>query len=477
MDILNKKIVQEKLKLLPKEPGVYLYRNESKRIIYVGKAVNLKNRVSSYFIGEHDIKTEELVRNVVDLEWIITGSEIEALILEAELIKRYKPKFNINLKDDKNYCYIKITKEDYPKISVVRQVIEGKSEYLGPFIDAGAVRSSLKYLRKVFPYCTCSLSPDDVCLYFHLGLCEGHGDKYISPKEYQANIRGLVSFLDGKKDTIIKELKSQMKQYSKSKQFERAAEIRDRLQALERIRFEHVIEEKRELKLDKALADLQKALKLEEIPIRIECYDISNIFGRAAVGSMVVFENGIPNKNDYRRFEIKTVKKIDDFAMHQEVSKRRFAKVQASKDNSFAKIPNLVIIDGGKGQLSSVLEVIRPFNLPTKFVGLAKRFEELILMNGTGEFETVALEPNSEAFFLVQRIRDEAHRFAITYHRNLRSKELTRSLLDNIFGVGPKTKKKLITKFGSINEVKSADFALLAEIVGEKLAKKIKEEL
>ena len=494
VNILNTKFVQEKLKKLPKEPGVYLYRNDKGRIIYVGKAVNLKNRVSSYFIGDHDIKTDELVSKIVDLEWIVAGSEIEALILEAELIKRYKPKFNILLKDDKNYCYIKVSKEDYPRISVVRQIVEDKSEYLGPFIDAGAVKNSLRYLRKVFPYCTCSLSPDKVCLYYHLGLCQGHGEKYISPKDYQANVRGLISFLSGKKEEIISDLTRRMKAYSKARDYENAAEMRDRLTALTRIRFEHVIEEKRELRLDKALLGLQKALSLATIPARIECYDISNIFGRAAVGSMVVFENGIPAKNDYRRFEIKTVKRIDDYAMHQEVAKRRFGKLMTQntrlrnatdgqakdkrkRDESFAKTPDLVIIDGGKGQLSSVLEIVGPLNLPTKFVGLAKRFEEIVAMDGAGKFTIVNLIPNSEEFFLVQRIRDEAHRFAITYHRNLRSKELTSSTLDNVPGIGPKTKRKLIKKFGTIEKIKHADYAEISSVVGKKVATSIKESL
>lgn len=474
---MNTNIVQNKIKKLPKDPGVYLYRNNKGRIIYVGKAVNLKNRVSSYFMGEHDPKTEELVRNITDLEWIVAGSEIEALVLESELIKRYKPKFNILLKDDKNYCYIKITKEDYPVISVVRQVVEDKSEYLGPFIDAGSVRSALKYLRKIFPYCTCSLSGDNICLYYHLGLCQGHGQKYISSREYQANIRGLVSFLSGKKEDVVKDLTRRMRDYSRAKEFEKAAQVRDSLSALKRLRFEHVIEEKRELRLDKALLGLQQALGLDTIPARIECYDISNIFGRAAVGSMVVFENGIPAKNDYRRFEIKTVKRIDDFAMHQEVAKRRFGKIGSTKDTSFAKVPDLVIIDGGKGQISSVMEVVGPYKLSTKFIGLAKRLEELVIMNELGKFEVVNLVPDSEAYFLVQRIRDEAHRFAITYHRNLRSKELTSSSLDNVPGVGPKTKKKLIVKFGTIEKIRAANIEEIAKEVGISLASKIKENL
>jgi excinuclease ABC subunit C len=477
MGKMNTNIVQEKTKKLPLGPGVYLFRNNKGSIIYVGKAVNLKNRVSSYFVKDHDSKTKDLVSKIADMEWIDAGSEIEALILESELIKRYKPKFNILLKDDKSYCYVKITKGDYPVISIVRQVIEDKSEYLGPFIDAGAVRTSLRYLRKIFPYCTCSLSGQNICLYYHLGLCRGHGETYISPKEYQANIRGLISFLSGKKEDVVHDLTRKMKRYSKEKAYEKAAEVRDRLSALTRMRFEHVIEEKRELRLDKALLGLKESLGLDVIPKRIECYDISNIFGRAAVGSMVVFENGIPTKNDYRRFEIKTVKRIDDFAMHSEVAKRRFTKIINTRDSSFSKIPDLVIIDGGKGQLSSVLKVVSPLGLPTRFVGLTKKLEEMVILGKDGKFSVVNLLPDSEAYFLVQRVRDEAHRFAITYHRNLRSRELTSSRLDNIPGIGPKTKKKLILHFGSLEKIKEAQNTELASLVGTKLTDKIREVL
>jgi len=476
---LNKKIIQEKLKKLPKDPGVYIYRNDKKRIIYVGKAINLKNRVTSYFRGDHDPKTVELVKNIVDLEWIVAGSEIEALLLEAELIKRYKPHYNIDWKDDKNYCYIKITKEDYPRIYVVRQVVDDKADYLGPYIDATAVRTSLKVLRRAFPFCTCSLSPDATCLYYHLNLCHGHGQKYISKADYAANIRGLVNFLGGKREEVLRDFKSKMKLYSKEKKYELAAEMRDRISALVKMRFQHVIEDKRELRLDKALTGLKDALKLPDLPHRIECYDISNIFGRAAVGSMVVFEDGVPDRNDYRRFEIKTVKRIDDFAMHQEVAKRRFAKItnRDSNDKSFASVPELVIIDGGKGQLSSVLEVVKPLGLATKFVGLAKRLEELVLMNPDGSFEIVNLEINSEAYFLVQRIRDEAHRFAITYHRNLRSKDLTSSRLDNVPGIGPKTKKRLMTKYVSVDKIKQATDTELSEILSKKVIQNLREYL
>lgn len=505
---MNKNIVQEKIKKLPKDPGVYIYRNDKKRIIYVGKAINLKNRVTSYFRGDHDPKTVELVKNIVDLEWIVAGSEIEALLLEAELIKRYKPHYNIDWKDDKNYCYIKITKEDYPRIFVVRQVVDDKADYLGPYIDAAAVRTSLKVLRRTFPFCTCSLNPEATCLYYHLNLCHGHGQKYISKADYAANIRGLINFLRGKREEVLRDFKSKMKLYSKEKKYELAAEMRDRISALIKMRFQHVIEDKRELRLDKALTGLRDALGLPDVPHRIECYDISNIFGRAAVGSMVVFEDGVPDRNDYRRFEIKTVKRIDDYAMHQEVAKRRFSKItnltqntvipakagissgetkeipgfatrndKEGGDKSFASVPELVIIDGGKGQLSSVLEVVKTLGLPTKFVGLAKRLEELVLMNPDGSFEIVNLEINSEAYFLVQRIRDEAHRFAITYHRNLRSKDLTSSRLDNVPGIGPKTKKRLMTKYASVDKIKQTTDAELSEILSKKVIQNLREYL
>ena len=474
---MNKNIIQEKIKRLPKDPGVYIYRNHQGRIIYVGKAINLKNRVTSYFHGDHNIKTRELVKNIVDLEWIVVGSEIEALLLEAELIKRYKPHFNIDWKDDKNYCYIKITKEDYPRIYIVRQVVDDKAEYLGPYIDAKAVRTSLKALRKAFPFCTCTINPDSTCLYYHLNLCHGHGEKYISKADYQSNINGLVKFLNGKRDSVLKDFNSKMRRYSKNKQFEMAGEMRDRIRALEKIRFQHVIEDKREVRLDKAMATLQEVLKLPDIPHRIECYDISNIFGRAAVGSMVVFKDGVASKNDYRRFEIKTVKRIDDFAMHQEVQKRRFKKLLNGGSGSFAEEPNLVIIDGGKGQLSAVLKIVKSLDLKTKFVGLAKKLEELVVMDSEGNFEIVNLQVNSEAYFLVQRIRDEAHRFAITYHRNMRSKEFVSSSLDNVPGVGPKTKKKLMIKYGSIDKIKNATDAELSEIINDKIIHNIREYL
>jgi excinuclease ABC subunit C len=474
---MNKKVVQEKLKELPTNPGVYLYRDNSRKIIYVGKAVNLKNRVSSYFRNKDlDIKTKTLVSKIENIEWINCDSEIEALILEAELIKRYKPRYNIDWKDDKNYVYIKVTKEDYPRIFVVRQVFDDKAEYIGPFVDSTAVKLALKTLRRVFPYCTCNLPGDKVCLYYHLKLCPGHGAKYCSPKEYQKNIQGLMAYIKGDKAKVKRMLKKRMEEAAKNHQFEKAAEIRDRIIALGKIRFQNIFEESDELKADQALNGLRQALNLIGIPARIECYDISNISGKMAVGSMVVFKDGLPAKDDYRRFEIKSVKQIDDFAMHREVQRRRFANMEKGKDASFSQIPDLIIIDGGKGQLSAAEEIIKPLKVQTKVVGLAKRLEEIYYFEDS-EFRKVSLPEHSETRYLIQRIRDEAHRFAITYHRNLRSKAIKKSGLDKIEGIGPVTKKRLINAFGSIEQIKKASLTELERVVNKKIAIKIKEGL
>lgn len=474
---MNKRIVQE-VKKLPNKPGIYIYHDTEGRVIYVGKAINLKNRVRSYFNGnKQDVKTKQLVSNIDSLEHIVCGSEIEALLLESEFIKRYKPKYNIDWKDDKNYVYIRITDDDYPKVMVVRQLVDTKSKYFGPFIDAKAVRETLKILRRIFPYCTCGLPADKVCLYYHLGLCNGHGEKYISKKDYQATINDLGDFLKGKKEKVVEKLKKDMKTFSKAKQFEKAAVVRDKLSAIGRVRATRVLEDKRDLKLDLALTKLKNELNLPDLPLRIECYDISNIYGKFAVGSMVVFEDGVPKRSDYRRFEIKSVKQINDFAMLQEVLHRRFKNINSAKDKSFSKIPNLIVIDGGKGQLSSVEKALEGLELKLNIVGLAKKLEEVFFLKPNGQFGRVILADNSEAKFLLQRVRDEAHRFAITYHRNLRSKELTQSLLDKIEGIGPAKKRKLIQKFGTIENIKAAETDDIAPVVGRNLAEKIKREL
>lgn len=471
---MNTKIIQ-KLKELPTTPGVYLYRNEKGKVIYVGKAVVLKNRVSSYFQNKDlDPKTLELVKNIANIEWIEVESEFEALVLEAELIKRYKPKYNIRWKDDKNYVYVKFSAEKYPRVSVVHQITDHEASYIGPFVESGSVKTILKLARHIYPYCTCSLPEDEICLYYHLGLCPGHGTDYISAKDYNENIKGLKKLFSGKTTGLEKMFKKEMSLASERQEYEKAARFRDKLRYLKRIKRTHLFSD-RDLEVDAGLRELAKEIGLSNPPKRIESFDISNILGTAATGSMVVFKNGIASPRDYRRFQIKTVKSANDFAMMAEILGRRFSLSKGKKDLSFSEIPNLVILDGGKGQLSAVMKKVTTPEKVT-IVALAKRLEEIFTYKN-GKFELVRLPAESEALFLVQRIRDEAHRFAISYHRKLKGKELFETTIDAIPGVGPKTKKKLLSHFGSIKKIKEADIIELIPIVGEKKANLIKEKL
>jgi excinuclease ABC subunit C len=472
---MNTKI-EQKLKELPRVPGVYLYRNLNGKVIYVGKAVNLKNRVSSYFQNKDlDPKTTELVKHIANIEWIEVGSEFEALILEADLIKRYKPKYNIRFRDDKNYVYLKITKEDYPRITIVHQITEHNAEYLGPFTDSSAIRTILKLSRRIFPFCTCSLPADEICLYYHIGLCPGHGPKYISSKDYQKNINGLKKLFMGKVKPLRKEFTIKMKAAAVEHKYEEAAKFRDNIKYLSRIERSHIISE-RDLAADAGLAQVAKNLELTELPQKIECFDISNVMGTAATGSMVVFRGGIASPKDYRRFQIKTVKGANDFAMMAEVLRRRFSLGETKKkDKAFSDLPDLVILDGGKGQLSTVVNNVQ---IPegVKVVSLAKRFDHLFQIK-KGGFNEVILREDSEGKYLIQRVRDEAHRFAVSYHHKIKGKALFETSLDSIPGVGPKTKKKLLREFGSMKKIKEASSKELASMVGPKVAQKIKENL
>jgi len=474
---LKNKIIVQKIKLLPRDPGVYIFRDKNRKIIYVGKAIKLKNRVSNYFQErEHDAKTKKLIANIADLEYLTCDSEIEALILESELIKRYKPRYNIDWKDDKNYSYIKITNEDYPRVFVVRDTNDASSRYFGPFVDTPALKKSLKLLRRIFPFCTCSKPSDQVCLYYHLHLCCGHGDKYQNSNEYQKTIRQLIKFLGGNRSKIILELTREMKKASKNQEFEQAAAIRDKLNYLDNLKFIPIEEQKRDTDQDRALKNLQNILGLENTPNRIECFDISNIYGHLPVGSMVVFSKGIPNKKDYRRFEVKTVNKIDDFAMLKETIGRRLANLGQSKDSSFNEAPDVIIIDGGKGQLSTIVNSFQKRYPLINFASLAKKNEELYIVFDN-KMERICLPQDSSTLYLLQRIRDEAHRFAISYHRNLRSKEITVSILDSIPGIGPRSKKDLIKAFGTIEEIKKASILDLTLVIGRNRAERIKEDL
>ena len=578
--------IQEQLKLLPTNPGVYLMKNEQAKIIYVGKAINLKNRVKSYFQSSknHSPKVKSMVEKISDFEYIITANEIEALILECNLIKKYRPKYNISLRDDKTYPYIKVTlNEDYPTVSITRKILKDGAKYFGPYTSAGAVHEVLNLLKKLFQIRSCrQMNTKRPCLEFHIKRCLAPCTGRVAKSEYREMIKSLCLFLEGRNEVVLKELTSRMQIAAENFQFELAAKLRDQVLAIEKISAKQniiigssdqdiiglarkadeaciqiffirsgkmigrdhfllngtedetdsallnafleqyynkatfipkeillpaeieneeilsawlsqkkngkvsfglpqrgvkkemvlmandnavvVLEEqmiKKSAGLEQtvgAMKDLGRYLRMEKELKRIECFDISHIQGSETVASMVVFSNGAPDKQEYRRYKLKSVEgKPDDFKSMQEVVGRRYRQ-------SDGIMPDLIIIDGGKGQLNSALEIIRAlghYQIPV--VGLAKQFEYVFL---EGQSEPVILPPNSKALYLIQRIRDEAHRFAITYHRKLRHKRNLVSVLDHIEGIGPTRRKALWDAFGSIAEIKKAKITDLTAVPG-----------
>ena len=600
--------IQGILATIPNKPGCYLMKNADDKIIYVGKAINLRHRVRSYFQSsvKHTVKTRQMVSHIDHIDWIVVESELEALILEMNLIKKNRPQYNIQLKDDKRYPYIKIEFQNaYPKILVTRQMVQDGGRYFGPYTSVWAVHQTLDILRRIFPYLTCDreITGKDSrpCLYYDIKLCSGPCIGAISQPEYYAMMEDIASFLEGKTGEIVTRMQRDMSEASDALRFEQAAMLRDQIQAIDRViekqkivsnentdsdvialarsekesciqlffirngkligqeyfimkgtedeADEEVISEfikqfyseaaaipsqmllpveleerriiqqwlrqqrggkKFALKVPKtgnekdlvnmatenamdtlralktqwesdtskqseALTELQSALQLEKPPNRIECYDISNTQGTLSVGSMVVFEQGVPRKNYYRRFNIKTVEGPDDFASMKEVLTRRLKRWQAAHENdnnpgkkvdpSFALLPDLIIIDGGKGQLGRAVEVLKEFGLMDRVcvVGLAKREEEIFLPE---QANSVMLPRHSEGLYLVQRIRDEALRFAITAHRGRRTKEGLASQLEKIPGIGPVKRKALLKMFGSIEEIARAPKEELMRVDG-----------
>jgi excinuclease ABC subunit C len=613
--------LQAVLDTLPDKTGCYLMKDASGRIIYVGKAVNLRSRVRSYFhaAAQSDTKTRRLVREIADIEWIVVSSELEALILEMTLIKRHKPRFNVRLKDDKRYPYIKVHWADpFPKVTVTRQMKDDGSRYFGPYTSVWAVHQTLDLLRKIFPYLTCNrdITGQDkrACLYYDIKLCTAPCIGAINQADYRQIIDDLCKFLEGRTDPVVARLSKEMEKAASELHYEKAAAIRDQLQAIDRVverqkvvstdqtdsdviamaradgeacvqvffirggkligreyfvlegteeeadeevlsefvkqfyaqaafipekvllpneleealiinqwlnsrkqgdkveitvphgelnkelvemAAENAVETLNALKTrweaDKnrqtgALTELQEVLDLPEPPSRIECYDISTTQGVASVGSMVVFEQGTPNKKLYRRFNIKTVLGQDDFASMEEVLRRRFRrwkaaheegeKVGKKPDLAFSILPDLLLVDGGKGQLSRAVAVLEEFNLldSVPVAGLAKQEEELFV---PGQVQSIYLDRHSQGLYLVQRIRDEAHRFAITAHRKRRRNQGLASRLDLIPGVGPARRRALLQKFGSIDGIKTAAPEAIAEIKGITLemAQSIKVQL
>ena len=599
--------LQAILDTLPTKPGCYLMKNAAGKIIYVGKAINLRSRVRSYFHSSADLslKTRRLVAEIANIEWIVVDSELEALILEMNLIKKHLPQYNVRLKDDKRYPFIKVHWADpFPKVTVTREHIRDGSRYFGPYTSVWAVHQTLDLLRKIFPYLTCDreITGEDqrACLYYDIKLCTAPCIGKINQADYRQMIDDLCKFLEGRTDPILDRLKVEMNTQSEQMNYEKAAVLRDQVIAIEKVverqkiisdskmdsdvialarsngescvqiffirngrligREYFILEgtedeadteivsqfikqfyaesssvpkevllpneleeaviiqqwlnqqrggqkvhfripqrgSKRDLvkmatenavetlealksqwavdthKQSQALGELQEALELSAPPNRIECYDISNIQGTAAVGSMVVFEQGIPSKKMYRRFNIKTVSGPDDFASMEEVLSRRFKRWQSAQevkevgskvDPSFSILPDLLIVDGGKGQLSRAVKVMQEYDLVGKFTvaGLAKE-EELLFL--PGKDQPLMLARKSQGLFMVQRIRDEAHRFAITAHRKMRRKERLTSRLDQIPGIGAARKKALLKQFGSLSGVKKASAEELAQVPG-----------
>lgn len=408
MDIKIKKALTK----IPTSPGVYIFKNVKGEIIYIGKAINLKKRVSSYFYKKaHDAKTTLLVSEIKSVEYQPTSSGAEALIYEACLVKEKKPKYNIDLKDDKSYPYLRLTKEKFPRLFITRDKINDGSVYYGPYTNVTLLRQAMAFMQRVFPLRTCNRIPKKACLNYHIGQCVGPCVEPEKMGDYLEIVKDVKLFLTGKKKTLVKRISGRMEQFSKGMDYERALKCRDQLEALSVV----VGQAKHTLPLDTDLKELKDALNLDSIPARIEAFDISNILGKYAVGSMVTFFNAKPFKDEYRRFRIKTVSDIDDYGMIREVVRRRYKRLL--EENK--KMPDLVLIDGGLGHINAAVSVMKELGLKIPMISIAKRNEEIFVL---GKKVPVILSRRSKALKLIQRIRDEAHRFAISYHRLLRKK-------------------------------------------------------
>ena len=585
-------LIQSKLELLPTSPGCYIHKDKNGTIIYVGKAKNLRNRVRSYFRGSHDTKTEALVSEIEDFEFIVTESNIEALLLEINLIKENQPKYNIMLKDDKSYPFIKITNETYPRLIITRQVKKDGGLYFGPYPDVGAANEIKRLLDRLFPFRKCTNPPEKVCFYYHLGQCKAHTICQVDSQYFKDLAQEVAAFLKGQDDQIIEDLRGKMAGAAQAMEFEKAAEYRDLIQSIGTLRTKQRVmakdlqnrdvfgyyvdkgwmcvqvffvrqgklierdvnlfpyyndpdedfltyvgqfyQEKSHLKPNeilipadideeavKALVDtkvlkpqrgekkqlvnlaiknarvslqqkfdlLEKSIEktqgaIENLgqllniptPVRIESFDNSNIMGTSPVSAMVVFVNGKPSKKDYRKYKIKTVVGPDDYASMREVIKRRYSRV--IRDGLTP--PDLIVIDGGQGQVNIAKEVIQDqLGLDIPIAGLQKndKHQTHELLFGD-PLQVVELSRNSQEFFLLQRIQDEVHRFAITFHRQLRSKNSFSSQLDSIEGLGPKRKQNLMKHFKSLTKIKEASVDQIVEVgVPRAVAEAVQEKL
>lgn len=490
-------IIKRKLAELPKDPGVYFHKDAKGEIIYVGKAAVLRNRVRQYFQASRtrDPKTEALVQEITDIDWMTVDSELEALFLEAEMIRRYMPRYNILLRDDKALSYIRIDYDsDYPTVSTTRRPLDDGARYYGPYTSTHAVRQSLKLLRRAFPFATRRIGGQKrATLHYHLGLDPGLEEGKTSLEDYRANLRKLIAIIEGRRKTIERELERDMKRAAKAKDFEAATKFRNQLFALRGLNQQVIFSDKEFLDISKdhALNELVNVLSMKAFPKRIEGYDISHMQGSDVVASMVVFTNGVSNKAEYRKFKTK-IDHNNDFYNMNETLKRRLSE----KNRKAWGVPDLVLIDGGKGQLDAAIHARDEQGCgKIPFIGLAKREEQIVIHNKgsnvtlntlsvqklggfvteSEDFTLVNLPHNTNLVKLLQRIRDESHRFAVSYHSVLKVRRQTASVLDDIPGIGPATRKKLLRAFGSMRGLSQASEADIASVIGEKKAKLVKQ--
>ncbi len=450
--------LKEAAKKLTDTPGVYLMRGERGKIIYVGKASSLKKRVSSYFRGSAKTAKEELlVKNIRRFDTINTASEAEALILESALIKEHKPKYNIAIKDDKAYPLLRLSvAEKFPRLRIVRRKKKDKSLYFGPYTSAHLLRQAVSFMRRVFPLRTCNVMPRTVCLNYHLKQCTGPCEGKVDEKTYRRDVDNLVMFLRGKKNDLIDKLSKSMKEAAASRNYEEAAVLRDQIESLSSVRG---VFSGRRYRVSAQVEELQTVLRLKKEPGLIEGYDISNTSGRLAVGSMVYFRQGVPYKKNYRRFRIRTVKDVDDYAMIREVIERRFSGTLSKE----LALPDLILIDGGKGHVQCAAEQMHKCGVFVPIISIAKRFEHIYV---EWQESPLALPLRSKALKLLMRVRDEAHRFALSYHTGLRKKNMLISELDQIPGIGKKKKMILMKNIDEITGLKTLTVDQLKKIGG-----------
>lgn len=463
--------LREIIKNLPLTPGVYLFKNREGAAIYIGKALVIKKRVMSHFRKREESFSKEgkMLDETRAIDYIQTSTEAEALLLEASLVKERQPKYNQDLKDDKSFPFLKISGERFPRLMIVRERKADGSKYFGPYTNGKLLRRAVNLLRQLFPLRTCSPIPKKVCLMYHIGQCKGPCVGQIHEAEYNLIVKELELFLDGRRDVLVKSLLRRMKEHSKKREYEQAKLIYDEIKALSTLPKDA---QSRKIGVN-VLNELMDSLMLPRLPIRIEGFDISNIQGREAVGSMVVALNGQAARSQYRRFRIKSVQGIDDYEMMREVIRRRYTRLLEEK----AVFPDLVMIDGGKGHLAAAkgeLDALGLKDLP--ILSIAKQHEYIF----TPDQAAPHIFPlDSPILQLIQRLRDEAHRFAISYHRRLHKKEAMKSILDDIPGIGPKTRERLLKKFGSISKIRGlTEIELVKKApLSQKVASKLVEVL